>query len=227
MPVTTVIKSAIVILLLWIVGLLTVSVAYGAFLVIRLVIIVIASGLFVLLPLTLILNKLIKVKQPLIHLLIAVGLLGIFTSSKQSIIAEVACRSAGGITVDELINGKDSSEKPVTFCGYLQRCIFVSLELEPVQYEICSISDIWNDSHRIQYYTTNLSTSDDPLVQVSRDAQLLSGLPKDTIIIDTGFLRKSVIDKCWFDEVCGSGSQSIVNVFRDNYVYQLVNEPSK
>ncbi len=141
--------------------------------------------------------------------------------------ADIACRSQGGLGIDKIIHDENLEGKTVTFCGYLQECRYVSLELKLIQYEVCSIADIWNEAQQIQFYTTTLSNSDDPLVQVSRDAQLLSGLPKDAIIIDTGFRGTPYYPKCWFDGICGSNSQVVVNVFRDKYMQQLTIEPSR
>ncbi len=227
MSALSIIKSIILILLLWILGLLIVAITYGLILVIPLNNLVIATSLLALPLITLFLNKITKVKRPFIHLILAIALLVFSILGKQSVVADIACRSQGGIGVDKLISNQNLDGTTVKFCGYLQRCTYVSLEAKPIQYEVCSIADIWNNTHQIQFYTSRLTNSDDPLVQMSNEAQLLSGLPKDTIIIDTGFRGTPYYYKCWFDEICGDNSPIVVNVFRNKNMQQLTIEPSQ
>ncbi len=227
MPTLPIIRSIILVLLLWILGVLIVAVTYGLILEIPLNNLLFVTSFLVLPVITLSLNKLIKVKRPFINLLVAIALLALVVLGKQSIVADIACRAQGGIGLDKIIRDENLEGKTITFCGYLQRCRYVSLELKPIQYEVCSLSDIWNEGQQIQFYTTTISNSDDPLVQISNDAQLLSGLPKNTIIIDAGFRGTPYYYKCWFDEICGDDSQYVVNVFRNKNMQQLTIEPTR
>ena len=209
-----ILKLMMVSIVICLMGTVTVGAIYGLLTSLNLLVILLFTCLIILLPISIILQRIIRERYRFLPFILSkVVLLSLVIWNKDiNVFSTIACSTQQAISIGNAFGHVNEAKSEVRFCGYLQICNPVVLTEEEQQYEVCLITDLWDEEISIQYYTDRLTQSNDPLVQISNESRLLQNLSTGTLVIDAGFYQRS--NQCVFSIQCDSGVSPVATVWR-------------
>lgn len=192
---------------------LIMGIIYGLFPNIQIYQIAIFVAFISIIPIALFLRRMVNNKFYVVASLIIFALTVWIVSANQSLIADIACRSQDSIQISNLAN-RELTQRSVEFCGTLGSCESVEFEMTGSNYEVCIIYDIWDRTKAIEYIGSNITNSNDPLVQISNQMNLLEARNMNSLVFLSGFITGMNKEQCYVQEGCESSINPFASIYR-------------